>query len=256
MKLKIIIVLLILAATATVVASYPIPEKVTSENKAVVLKKAAIVFEEIPSEEIIVLKEASLEEIIPEEVIQEIMVFKEQSENKQELKEEKPFPEKTSELNIIDRIINWGHHAPSSPRSIDTIIIHSCYDALGIEPYSVDGMLEVFKLYGVAPHYLISRDGTVYRFVADENIAYHAGVSEMPDGRTNINDFSLGIELMNLKSTIFTEEQYDSLIDLVNFLKEHHEIEYVLGHDQIAPDRKTDPWNFDWQKFNEIMQNG
>ena len=74
----------------------------------------------------------------------------------------------------------------------------------------------------------------------------------MPDGRISVNGFSLGIELVNLKTNTPTEEQYQSLADLVKFLKGKYEIKHILGHDQIAPERKTDPWNFDWEKFNNI----
>ena len=142
--------------------------------------------------------------------------------------------------------------SPYSPRSIDTVIIHSCYDALGDDPYSIDGILAEFRIYKVAPHYLIGRDGAVYRLVVDQDIAWHAGVSEMPDSRTSVNKFSLGIELVNLKTNTPTEAQYIALADLVESLKKEYEIKHILGHDQIAPERKTDPWNFDWEKFNNI----
>jgi hypothetical protein len=42
---------------------------------------------------------------------------------------------------IIDRLVNWGYKVPPTPRFIDTIIIHSSYDALGIDPYSVEGVI-------------------------------------------------------------------------------------------------------------------
>lgn len=157
---------------------------------------------------------------------------------------------------IIDRILEWGHKAPSTPRLIDTIIIHSSYDALGENPYSVDGVIYEYKLYKVAPHYLIDRRGVIYRLVEDENIAYHAGKGKMPDGRTNINDFSIGIELINTKTGSPNEIQYQSLVQLVKYLQQKYIVPLIniLGHNQIAPERKTDPWNFDWQKFNEMLK--
>jgi hypothetical protein len=93
---------------------------------------------------------------------------------------------------IIDRLVNWGYKIPPTPRFIDTIIIHSSYDALGIDPYGVEGVIHEYKIYGISPHYLIDRKGNIFRLVKEENIAYHAGKGKMPDGRTNINAFSNG----------------------------------------------------------------
>jgi N-acetyl-anhydromuramyl-L-alanine amidase AmpD len=154
---------------------------------------------------------------------------------------------------IVDRLVNFGYKVPAAPRSIDTIIIHSSYDALGRDPYSVEGVIYEYKIYGVSPHYLIDRNGTIFRLVKDENIAYHAGKGIMPDGRTNINSFSIGIELINTKNASPNEAQYSSLVKLIKFLKLKYKIKYILGHNEISPERKTDPWNFDWQKFNEML---
>jgi len=158
-------------------------------------------------------------------------------------------------LNIVEKLLGWGYEIPSSNRSIDTIIIHSSYDALGTDPYSVDGVIYEYKIYGVSPHYLIDRNGTISRLVKEENIAYHAGGGKMPDGRTNINSFSIGIELINTKTVGPNASQYLSLVKLVKSLRSKYRIKNILGHNEISPERKTDPWNFDWQKFNEMFKN-
>lgn len=152
-------------------------------------------------------------------------------------------------LGIVDKLLSSGFEAASG-RKIDTIIIHSSYDAIGNDPYSVNGIISEYKSYGVSAHYLIARDGTVYRLVKEGDIAYHAGVSQTPDERTNVNDFSIGIELINTKDGKFTENQYEALNNLISSLKAKYKIKYVLGHDQIAPGRKDDPWNFDWDKID------
>ena len=149
---------------------------------------------------------------------------------------------------ITNKKVSWGYSA-SSGRTIDTIVIHSSYDALGDDPYDLDGLIAEYKQYGVAPHYLIDRKGNVYRLVDDKNIAYHAGVSETPDGRTGVNNFSIGIEMMNTKEDDFTSKQYSALNDLLDYLEGLYSIKYVLGHEDISPDRKTDPWNFDWNEM-------
>ena len=157
---------------------------------------------------------------------------------------------KSSDYKIIDRFISWGFQKASG-RKIDTIIIHSTYDALGKDPYSIDGIIAEYKQYGVSAHYLIARDGTTYHLVADQNIAYHAGVSKMPDGRTNVNNFSIGIEMVNTMDGKFTDDQYNALNQLIVSLKKQYPIKYILGHSDIAPGRKTDPWNIDWSKVNK-----
>jgi N-acetyl-anhydromuramyl-L-alanine amidase AmpD len=152
-------------------------------------------------------------------------------------------------MKIRTKLVDFGFSVPSKPRSIDTIVLHSSYDSLGDDPYSIEGIIDIYKSYGVSAHYLIARDGTIYRLVKDENIAYHAGVSKVPDGRTNVNDFSIGIEIVNTKTSDYTSEQYASVKRLIASLKDKYVIKYVLGHDAIAPGRKTDPWNFAWKQL-------
>ena len=151
---------------------------------------------------------------------------------------------------IVDKFVSWGFQKASG-RKVDTIIIHSTYDVLGKDPYSIAGIIAEYKQYGVSPHYLIARDGTTYHLVADKNIAYHAGVSKMPDGRTNVNDFSIGIEMANTTEEKFTNGQYAALNRLIVDLKKQYSIKYILGHDDIAPGRKTDPWNIEWNKVDK-----
>lgn len=171
------------------------------------------------------------------------------------LVEKEAIPKETTSL-IFDKFVKWGHKTPLAPRAINTIIVHSVYDALGQDLYSLDGVIEEFKLYHVSSHYLIDRNGSIYRLVADKDIAYHAGTSKMPDGRINVNNFSIGIELIYHETESPVEAQYQSLAQLVKYLQSKYEIPstYILGHKDIAPSRKTDPWNFDWGKFNEMLK--
>lgn len=156
--------------------------------------------------------------------------------------------EKESSSEIINKLVDFGYQK-STGRNIDTIIIHSSYNSLSGDAYNVDAIIDIYEQYGVAAHYLIGRDGKIYRLVEDKNIAYHAGVSQVPDGRKNVNDFSIGIELVNTKTDKFTDKQYDALNKLVDQIKKENKIKYVLGHDQIAPGRKDDPWNFNWNRL-------
>ncbi len=150
---------------------------------------------------------------------------------------------------VQDRLVSFGYAVPKSPRTIDTVVIHSSYNSTGGDVYSVDKVIAIWKSYGVAPHYLIDRAGTVYRLVTDANVAYHAGSSKMPDGRTDVNDFSIGIEMLNTLTGQYMEAQYASVNALIATLKSEYPIRNVVGHSDIAPGRKTDPWNFDWKRL-------
>jgi N-acetyl-anhydromuramyl-L-alanine amidase AmpD len=157
--------------------------------------------------------------------------------------------EKTANsIKIIDKLVSWGYQK-SSNRSIDTIIIHSSYNALGGDQYSVEKLIGEYREYGVSPHYLVDRSGNIFRLVQDKDIAYHAGEGQTPDKRTNVNNFSIGIEMMNTKSDEYTEAQYSALKDILAYLKEKYDIKYTLGHKDIAKNRKDDPWNFNWNKI-------
>jgi N-acetyl-anhydromuramyl-L-alanine amidase AmpD len=144
--------------------------------------------------------------------------------------------------------ISWGFQK-SDNRSIDTVIIHSSYNSLGGDKYDLNKILDIYKSYGVSPHYIISREGKVYRLVEDKNIAYHAGESKVPDGRKNVNNFSLGIEIINSKTEGPSSAQYGSLNNLLNYLKNKYKLKYILGHSDIASGRKDDPWKFSWDKL-------
>jgi hypothetical protein len=150
---------------------------------------------------------------------------------------------------IINDLVGWGF-TKTNGRTIDTIIIHSSYNATGGDPHSVEDIINnEYKPNGVSPHYIIGRDGTIYRLVPDQDIAYHAGVSQMPDGRTNVNNFSIGIEIVETMAESPGAAQYASLNNLLGYLHAKYPIKHILGHSDIAPGRKTDPWNFDWSKI-------
>jgi N-acetyl-anhydromuramyl-L-alanine amidase AmpD len=157
-------------------------------------------------------------------------------------------------LNIIDRLVQWGHKDVNHPRKIEAIIIHSSYNALTPDSFSIAGILQEYKNIGVSPHYIIGRSGVIYRLVRDRNIAYHAGESRLPDGKTDVNAVSIGIEIVNTIHDSPTDTQYGSLAELVKCLEGKYNIKYVLGHSNIAPGRKTDPWNFDWKKFDRLLK--
>ena len=135
--------------------------------------------------------------------------------------------------------------------------------------------------YEVSSHYLIPEDGDdtysdqikIFQLVDEENRAWHAGISKWEE-RTNINDQSIGIELVNQAEcsvrqgsqydytnnyiclfSEFDSDQIDQLILLLkDILSRHDEIKptYIVGHSDISPDRKFDPGpKFPWKKLYE-----
>lgn len=107
----------------------------------------------------------------------------------------------------------------------------------------------------VSAHYLISKTGEVMRLVPEDKVAYHAGISFWR-GRSSLNQYSIGIELDNLGHLhgpeAFSEEQLESLFDLMDSIRERHDIpDYnIVGHSDVAPSRKKDPGElFPWDKL-------
>ncbi len=109
----------------------------------------------------------------------------------------------------------------------------------------------------VSSHYAIDEAGVVYRLVAEDRRAWHAGVSFWA-GEKNVNGRSIGIELVNPGHEFgyvpFAEAQITALIELAQGIASRHAIpaRFVLGHSDVAPARKTDPGElFPWQRLAE-----
>jgi AmpD protein len=101
----------------------------------------------------------------------------------------------------------------------------------------------------VSAHFLIRRDGKVIQFVPCTMRAWHAGVSNW-QGRSGCNDFSLGIEVEGTDDMPFTDAQYAALQELTLALRARYPVCAVVGHNNIAPLRKTDPGpHFDWARY-------
>lgn len=111
------------------------------------------------------------------------------------------------------------------------------------------------KVREASAHYVIDTNGDTYQLVDEKHRAWHAGISKISQtGETDVNSVSIGIELQNKGVRFgyhdFPEEQINQLIDLLNDIKQRHDIKYILGHDEIAPERKVDPGSkFPWDKI-------
>ena len=105
----------------------------------------------------------------------------------------------------------------------------------------------------VASHYLISQNGKIISLVPELYIAWHAGISSWK-AINSLNKNSIGIEITNPGHQFgykkFSKKQINSLLVLIKFLIKKYKINKrnILGHSDIAPDRKKDPGEkFPWE---------
>ncbi len=109
----------------------------------------------------------------------------------------------------------------------------------------------------VSCHYLIKNDGEILKMVPETYIAWHAGKSSWKNFRS-LNKNSIGIELSNPGHTNnykkFSKQQISSLLRLSKFLIKKYKVsnKNILGHSDIAPERKKDPGEkFPWKYLSE-----
>jgi N-acetylmuramoyl-L-alanine amidase len=108
----------------------------------------------------------------------------------------------------------------------------------------------------VSAHYTVDRDGTVYAHVPEDRRARHAGVSYWA-GVRDVNSRSVGIEIVNPGHEFgyipFTDDQLAAVIDLSQGILERHPAiapSRVVGHSDVAPNRKQDPGElFPWPQL-------
>ena len=156
-------------------------------------------------------------------------------------------------IRVIDALS--PNHNSRSGAPIDCIVIHDT------ECDTATAALSWFESpqSQVSAHYVIDRDGTIYRCVADELRAWHAGSSEF-EGRRDVNDFSLGIELVGFATGTYTDAQIDALVEFcVDLCLRYPAITVarIVGHSDIAlpPGRKTDPGpHFPWDEMRARVQ--
>jgi N-acetyl-anhydromuramoyl-L-alanine amidase len=155
-----------------------------------------------------------------------------------------------------------NHDARSADASVSLIVIHSIslppgvFGGGAVEDLFLNRLdptahpyYESLRGLRVSAHFFVRRDGEVVQFASCAARAWHAGVSQWR-GRTQCNDFSVGIELEGLEGEPFEDEQYVSLARLVRALAKHWPIDGIAGHEHVARGRKMDPGaGFDWARL-------
>jgi N-acetylmuramoyl-L-alanine amidase len=154
-------------------------------------------------------------------------------------------------LACVIELPSPNHAARQS--AVDMLVLH--YTEMPL-----DGSLKILcdgkRPNRVSAHYVLAEDGTVYRLVPEDRVAWHAGASYWR-GREALNGTSIGIEIVNLHGDRhdYPDVQIAALLELCRDIVGRHpaiEPRNVVGHSDIAPKRKDDPGlRFPWAKLAE-----
>ncbi len=189
-----------------------------------------------------------------------------------------PEPVTVYEGAVEDFLLPLESYSYEREASPQFVMIHFTSDVMANreDPYNMDALRAIFMDYEVSIHYIIGRDGTVYCYIPEDRVAWHAGKGEWagnPAFANKMNYHSIGIELAAIGSQSdmsiymseteynaldpsllgFTDAQYDALALLVEDLCHRHNIpldrDHIIGHEEYAS-RKTDPGElFDWSRI-------
>lgn len=172
--------------------------------------------------------------------------------------------------NVKKAVWSKNHSGKFGSGLPDTVIIH--YTA---GPYKPALNTLTNPRVRASAHVIVDRDGSITQLVPFDTEAWHAGSSKWGN-RTGLNKYSLGIEIVNsgpltksgnvfrswfgsaynptdvIKGVhrnesepkywhVYTEEQIMAVTDLCRLYMDEYDIKHILGHEEIAPGRKTDP---------------
>ncbi|WGL58611.1 N-acetylmuramoyl-L-alanine amidase [Pigmentibacter sp. JX0631] len=173
-----------------------------------------------------------------------------------------------SDKNKSEYTVNNKYEFKDTPSKgfndrISALVFH--YTAL-----DQDKSLETLIKGNVSAHWLIPESGnTVYKLVSEDKRSYHAGISSWKR-RSDLNDTSVGIEIVNLGYTCinnpksdqcpknekkwykYTDDQISMILNLAKDIQNRYKIDplCVVGHSDIAVGRKVDPGPyFPWQQL-------
>ncbi len=180
-------------------------------------------------------------------------------------------------LTIQDHLMAKGFKSGrGAGASVDTIVLHFSSDVGADEknPYDVDSVIKLYADYNSSAHYLIGREGKIYRLVKETDTANHAGKGVWGNRTNTLNNYSIGIgtfeemhamlqdkmtqadyDSIPKKHLGFTDAQYSALKELIADIRSRHpniknDRQHIIGHHQYAPSRRPDPGDlFRWDKI-------
>jgi len=140
---------------------------------------------------------------------------------------------------------------PPHVRPINMLVLH--YTGMPSAAAALDRLCD--PAARVSAHYMVEEDGVVWRLVPEARRAFHAGVSFW-QGERDLNFVSIGVEIVNPGHEWgyrpFPPTQMAAVERLCRDILSRHRIPpyRVVGHSDIAPDRKADPGElFDWPRL-------
>jgi N-acetyl-anhydromuramyl-L-alanine amidase AmpD len=190
-------------------------------------------------------------------------------------------------LKFVDKPMPAQSSTRAPGTKIDFVVLHFCSDVLAHpdHPYGIDRQIEIFTKAPASANYLIDRDGTVYRLVPEDRVAWHAGKGALASDPSikQMNPRSIGIEMFAIGSAKdmklfgmkdyagyakahpenigFTDAQYATLNELLKEIEGRHpaikhDRTHIIGHEEWAGRaRRTDPGElFDWTKIGLTKQ--
>ena len=156
----------------------------------------------------------------------------------------------------IKTILNYSPNFNQKKRTsekIKFIIFH--YTGMKKESDAISRLTDIQSEVGC--HYLVKNNGEIITMVPDLYIAWHAGKSSWGN-YNSLNKNSIGIEIVNpgheFNYKKFSKKQVASILRLSNFLIKEYKIDIknILGHSDIAPERKKDPGEkFPWKYLSQ-----
>src|SRR5215468_10706041 len=155
-----------------------------------------------------------------------------------------------TQLRAFDR--PSPNHGPRlEPSRIDMLVLH--YTGMATAAAALARLCDPEAR--VSAHYFVEENGVIWRLVPEARRAFHAGISCW-DGESDLNAVSIGIEIVNPGHEWgyrgFLEAQMAAVEHLSQDLFARHPIPpyRVVGHSDIAPERKSDPGElFDWARL-------
>ncbi|MDZ4762696.1 MAG: N-acetylmuramoyl-L-alanine amidase [Alphaproteobacteria bacterium] len=133
---------------------------------------------------------------------------------------------------------------------IDMLVLH--YTGMADGPSALERLQDPSPPC-VSAHYMVAEDGTVFALVAEDRRAWHAGQSAW-QGEEDLNSRSIGVEIVNgghdFGLPAYPQAQITAVIELCRDIVSRQAISAtrIVGHSDIAPDRKEDPGErFPWR---------
>ena len=142
---------------------------------------------------------------------------------------------------VLDK---WLKHSERNA-VVTTVVLHAT--AGGTAESSIKWLQNPLVL--ASYHYIIERDGTVFKCVPLSKKAWHAGISNGPDGR-NVNAYSVGIAFANKNDgePVTFEQTLSAQVLIDGLWEQFPKLAYITTH-RLITSRKSDPKGFGFYSF-------